>query len=267
MKISSLPYCAVRFMDVDCMRKWFTFASDIGLEGVELMYGWPLDWYVLHQVKKLLSEYPLNVSMIVTHNNFCRFTPAEQQEECRILDGYMALAEEFGTNIVRVLAGTWNRIWKETSSRKAVDAVVTTASQCLRRAEEKNMMLVMENHPGMGVDRDILQAIFEKIDSPNFGWNFDMENAYRREGQTGFDFLNEASLLKRLRYVHSKDFIEMPYGWMPVALGGGGLDVKGMFKKIKDSGYQGWLSFEYGGEDWGEIKRSADYIRETWPSI
>lgn len=254
-------------MNVDSVRKWFEFASEIGLEGVEIMYGWPLDWYVIHQVRQLLPRYTLKVSMIVTHNNLCRFTSSERQEECNIINGYIALAEDFNTNIIRVLAGPWDRTWPEISRKKAVNAVVATVNECLTYASKKNMTLVMENHPGMGVDKDIIQEIFEKIDSPNFGWNFDMENAYRREAQTAFDFLNEKSILRKLAYVHAKNYLESSDGWLPAAVSDGVLDVKSMLKKIKDSGYNGWLSFEYSGKNWDEVKRSADFIRETWPNL
>jgi hypothetical protein len=90
-------------------------------------------------------------------------------------------------------------------------------------------LFVLENHPGFGVSHEVVAAIFRRISSSHFGWNFDMENAYRIPGQTAFDFLNDEALLRRLMYVHAKNFAESADGWIcDVALDEGVNDVRKM---------------------------------------
>jgi len=265
MKISALPYMIADYNDLESACKWYELAPEIGLDGVELMYGYPVPWHLIYRTFEYLQKKKLPVSIVVAHNEFYRLTPQEQKQEVEVIAGYIDLARYFQTNLVRVIVGYWwNETRKETSPKKALAAIIETIKRCLSYAEEKEVILALENHPGTGVSKVILQEIFEHIDSPYLGWNLDTENAYRIDNQTAFDFLEEESIIRRLVHVHLKNFQPDQDGWLPTSLEKGILDVKKMLKIIQSHGYDGWLSLEYAGEKVEDLRDSVSFVRKVW---
>ena len=87
-----------------------------------------------------------------------------------------------------------------------------------------------------------------------------MENAYRVGGQTAFDFLKDETILRRLAYVHAKNFGETPEGWnSTIALDEGVNDIHLMLAVIKAHGYDGWISIEFSGTTRDKLKRSVKF--------
>jgi sugar phosphate isomerase/epimerase len=206
--------------------------------------------------------------MIVTHCDPARFSDDLRKAEARELVSYVDLAADFGCRFVRVIAGQFDPTWREISVAKAVDAVAQTFELVLPHAEKAGIVLALENHPGFGVSRDVVGRIFQKIPSTVLGWNFDMENAYRVGGQTAFDFLKDETILRRLAYVHAKNFGETPEGWnSDVALDEGVNDIHLMLAVIKAHGYDGWISIEFSGTTRDKLKRSVKFLRESWPLL
>jgi sugar phosphate isomerase/epimerase len=268
MKLSSLPFVIVNFEQEGSFSNWFDYAEQIGLDGVELMYPWPVSWHVIHRTHKRLARRKLQVSMITTHCEPARFSDELRKVEAQKLMGYIDLATDLCCRLVRVVAGYFDPTRRETSVAKAIDAVVHTFDLVLPYAEKARMCLALENHPGFGVSREVISRILQRIPSPHFGWNFDMENAYRLPGQTSFDFLNDETVLCRLAYVHAKNFAESRDGWISdVALDEGANDVRAMLAKVKASGYDDWISIEFGGTTREKLRRSAKFLRERWKSL
>lgn len=50
---------------------------------------------------------------------------------------------------------------------------------------------------------------------------------------------------QRIRYVHLKDYVPEPFGFVP--LGEGRLDIGSIVKTLRESGYDGWLTVEADG--------------------
>ena len=268
MKLSSLPFGVVQFEDEASVSMWFDYAEEIGLDGVELMYPWPVSWHVIHRTHERLAGRGLEVSMVTTHCDPALFADDLRKAEARKLMGYVDLASDFSSRFVRVVAGSFDPTRREISVGKAIDAVVQTFEGVLPHAEKAGVTLALENHPGFGVSREVVAAILQRLPSPSFGWNFDMENAYRVAGQTAFDFLNDETILRRLVHVHAKNFGESPDGWISdVALDEGVNDVRAMLAKVKAGGYDDWISIEFGGKTQEKLRRSARFLRDTWDSL
>jgi len=268
MKLSSLPFGFVSFEKEESFSAWFDYAEQIGLDGVELMYPWPVSWHVIHRTQKRLSAHKLEVSMITTHCDPSQFSEDLRRAEAQKLVGYVDLATEFHSRFVRVIAGSFNPTSREISLAKAINAVVGTFQLVLPYAEKAGVVLALENHPGFGASREVIAAILERIPSASLGWNFDMENAYRIPGQTAFDFLNDQRILRRLVHLHAKNYAESPEGWVSdVALDEGVNDVRAMLAKVKASGYRDWISIEFGGTTREKLRRSAKFLRATWESL
>jgi len=268
MKMSSLPFGTVRFDDEESFAPWFDDAEAMGLDGVELIYSWPVSWHLIHRTHKRLAAHHLEVSMVTSSRDTAKFTDDLRRAEADSLIGYVDLATDFGSRYVRVLAGMFDRTWREVSVSRAIDAVVQTFEMVLPHAEKAGVVLALENHPGFGVALDVVSAVLERLPSPHFGWNFDMENAYRLPDQTAFDFLDDPTILGRLVHVHAKNFGNSPAGWISdVALDEGGNDVRAMLARVKASGYDDWVSIEFGGSTPDKVKRSARWLRDTWERL
>lgn len=268
MKLSALPYTTVNYEEESSFLAWFDYAAEIGLDGVEVMYYWPMNWHVLYRTRKRIGERKLAVSMVTTHCNPALYTDDLRKAEVKKLEGYVDLAADCGCRHVRVIGGRHDPTWCEVSTAKALDAVVKTFEMALPHAEKSGVIFALENHPGFGVTLDVVRAILQRLPSRNFGWNFDMENAYRVAGQTAFDFLNDPAVLSRLTHVHAKNFLEAPDGWnTDVALDEGMNDVRAMVAAIKAHGYDDWISIEFGGKTRDKVRRSAEFLRQTWREV
>jgi sugar phosphate isomerase/epimerase len=67
---------------------------------------------------------------------------------------------------------------------------------------------------------------------------------------------------------HAKNFKESPDGWISdVALDEGVNDVRAMLAKVKASGYDDWISLEFGGPTREKVRRSAKFVRTAWASL
>ena len=265
MKFSCLPYLMVNFSDEDAVRNWCQVAQRAGLDGIELMYRFPIHWHIVHRTEKLMKKHHLQPSIITIHNCFMRQTSEEQKAELNIVTSFLELASALGAGMVRVIMGWWTPPIREISRASALAAAITTIKMCLEPAARLKVVMALENHPGMGVSREMIHDVFSAVKSPFLGWNFDMENPYRIPGQDAFSFLNDPVIARRLCYVHAKNFKNTPKGWdQDIALDQGDLDVVSMLAAVKRLGHDDWLSFEYASKDAKHIMRSARYLRKAW---
>jgi len=258
----------VRYDEEASFSDWFGYAERIGLDGVELLYPAPPTWHLVHRTHRRLAEHQLEVSMVTTDCEPVQFVDELRDAEVLKLTAFVDLAADFGSRFVRVTAGSFNPEMRETSVTKALDAAARTFERVLAHAEKAGVTLALESHPGFSVSREVVSGLFERMPSPCFGWNFDMENAYRLRGQTAFDFLNDDAIRRRLVHVHAKNFGESPDGWVSdVALDEGVNDVSAMLAEVKATGFDDWISIEFAGTTREKLARSAAFLRETWESL
>jgi len=251
-------------------KEWFEFAPKAGLDGTELIpMGWLLDWWKLKKMKNHLKDVKLEVSMVSIGNNFC-VEGAQRKDEIEKMEAYAALAYEFGSRLVRVMAGRWNRDAMLVSRAKAIRLISETFKECLDRIEKYNVILALENHPGdAGLFLDVFLEILQNVSHPNLGVNFDTGNA-RRANQNPMDFLSEKEITDRIVCVHVKDFKKTPDGWVvtdPVE--GDVVDHKEIFSDLKKKGYNGWISWEHAyakpsRENLDEVARVIPYLKRLW---
>jgi sugar phosphate isomerase/epimerase len=250
--------------------EWIAFAPTVGLDGIEIIpRGWPLDWWDLHRAKTALSRVDLEVSMLSVSNNFC-VEGEERQEQIDRMEAYAALARDFGSKLVRVMDGRWDRDAMLVSRRKAIRLVVETFKECLERIDKYDVNLAWENHPGnAGLFLDFFLEVLERVQHPRLGVNFDTGNA-ARAGQHPDDFLTKEELTSRIVHVHVKDFKETPDGWIVKnPIDGDVMDHRAIFRMLKRSGYDRWLSWEhaYGRpsrDDLDLVARVIPYIKNLW---
>jgi sugar phosphate isomerase/epimerase len=250
--------------------RWIEFAPGAGLDGIELVPGgWPLDWWKLRKIKGAIDRGPLEVSMVIIGNNFC-VEGALRKEEIDRMEAYVALAQEFGSGLVRVMDGAWDRDAMLVSRSRAVRLVTDTFKECLDRIEKYEVSLALENHPGRaGLFLDFFLEVLRRVRHPKLGVNFDTGNA-ARGNQSPADFLKEREILDRVVHLHVKDFKKTPDGWAVVSpMDGEVVDHSGVFGALKRNGYDGWISWEHAyGEpsmdDLDLVGRVIPYLKKLW---
>jgi len=268
MKLSALPYKKARYTEEVSFLSWFNIAKKIGLDGVELFYPWPMEWHIVDLTKKTLDDLGLAVSAITTDGpDLFQANDNVRKQTIEVFKGYCHLTQFFNSKLLNVYASWWNPSLREFTQSRAVDVVANAVRPILKIAEEFDVTLVLENHPGMVLEKEILLEILERVNSPRFLWNFDSENAYRVDGQDAYTFLKEPRILKHMAYSHIKNFKTTAEGWQPCSLEKGDLDIKSILKVIKDSGYDGWFSIESGAWDFEQVEASAKFMRRVWADI
>ncbi|HJN66004.1 MAG: sugar phosphate isomerase/epimerase family protein [Pirellulaceae bacterium] len=141
--------------------------------------------------------------------------------------------------------------------------------QCLAWAKDYGVTINVETHGPYTNDGDFLERLFNELDSPNLGFNFDTGNTFIA-GNDPLEYLKR--FRQRLSHVHIKDVSE---GLADTARGeetgiacsqvpiGGGVNAKNIEKCIeylRETNWDGVLSIECHGSD-ENIEKSIQFLR------
>ncbi|MUK87384.1 TIM barrel protein [Ornithinibacillus sp. L9] len=233
------------------------FASDTGLEGVELLdIYWKDKEQELELVKDALEKNNVEVSAYDVTNNFVSEDPKQRALAVdKVIDG-IKVAKELGTNIVRVFCGD---LHGDLTYEDGQGWIVSGLKSCAKVAEEAEVYLAIENHGLLAGRSEQVEEIIHQVDSPFVRSTFDTGNflLVHQDPKQSFDRLKE-----KIVHVHFKDFrMKEPsedvngfrsikgkelIGTIP---GDGQVDLDYIVNGLKEIGYHGWLSIEYEGLD------------------
>lgn len=159
------------------------------------------------------------------------------------------------------------------TSQKAGDAPRPEVYGRLRRlgdlAAAKNIVVVIETHPDLGMNGSTALATMQGVDHPNIRINFDPANIYYYNENV--DAVTELTkILPYVAAVHLKDsaggFQEHNFP----AIGDGAADWKTIFKLLNDRGMYGPFTLEMEGiagetltfeQTYARIERSLEFLR------
>ena len=241
----------------ECM----VFCAREGVEAVDMMVYY-LDDPVGQAagIKARLKELGLELAGYGVGNNLCVEGEAERATQVQmILDGIDAAAAYGATNM-RVFGG---HPPKGQELKKSMDLAVQGLKQVTDLAEERGVVLGLENHgwcPGTsGETLEIIERVGSRmvkplIDTGNFlGADQDILEGVRE-------------LAKECIHVHVKDYLVVPHSEagkagvhgsrtgktqfrMPRSVGEGSVDFKAVFGVLKEAGFAGSLSIEHESPD------------------
>jgi len=219
---------------------------------------------VVDRIKTELAQFDHSVSMLTVHNKYLRITHQDQRDEVDRLRMCMDVAEKFGTNRLNTYLGDTPADLEGVSREDAVKACIDTIWQCVEVVQERGFYLLLENHPGLSADDKGYAAVLSGVDSPHLGANLDCKNT-RKAGQDPTEFLEREEIICRLMCLHVDNYLDTPEGWnRSVSVDEGDVNIAAVLRKIKQYGYDGWLSIEYGGLGIKKVGRSAAFIRQVW---
>ncbi|MCW4020489.1 MAG: sugar phosphate isomerase/epimerase [Candidatus Bathyarchaeota archaeon] len=210
-------------------------AYRLGLDGVELtLYYLPSkDPSYFRKLKRLALARGLSISGAGIKTDFCRLEVSEMERTVETVEEGLNMACGLGAPCLRVFGG---RVPEGHTLAEATRWAIEGLKSCVGYAEEKGVVMALENHGGITARADNVIKIVEEVDSPWFGINLDLGNYH----ESTYDEI--AMTVPYAVHTHAK----------VSASGGRKLD----YRKIKDllyaGGYNGFLSIEY--EERGDAK-------------
>jgi sugar phosphate isomerase/epimerase len=283
LKLAAFPKC---YMDELCVHRtlsvfdWITMARDelkpLGVTGLEMYTGFLTDDSpeYLAEVRGAVETAGFVMPMLCASPDFTSPDPEHRRAEVEKEKRMIAMSAALGGKTCRVLSGQRR---PEVSREQGVRWVVECITELLPSAEEKGIVLTMENHfkdnywqyPEFAQHMDIFVEIVEKMDSPWFGVNYDPSNTL---------IANEdpLELLERVKHrvvtMHASDrrpkpgvtigpegitdYTQLIHG----EIGTGMNDFDAMFRILRSVGFDGWVSIEDGVNGMEELKRSAQFL-------
>ena len=266
--------------------QWIELAVNLDIDGLEWYAGflemenesnWP---HFRTQVEDYGKVIPMmSCSPDFTHPNKS-FRDKEIVKQKRWIDMTYAL----GGSYCRVLSGQRR---PELTIDEGVKLAADCINECLPYAQERNIILIIENHykddfwtyPEFAQKMDVFCQLVDSIHHPFFGVNYDPSNTYLA-GEDPIELLKRVS--NRVVTMHASDrylkegTIEDLRNEEGGAAGyakrlshgeiGKGLnDYDAIFTELKRVGFDSWISIEDGVDGMDQLERSVNFLRKKIP--
>ena len=262
MKLSLIPLNFIRQWRDGTMTldDWIEMAVDLGLDGTEIYEPWVhnLDAAGVAKLAADIHGAGLEASMFTSESDFSN--PDKRAESLAHARFSVDNALIFGAGIVRLTAAshtTADREWVANSDKAfIIQSCAHGLKASLDYAEEKGVMMALEDHPLIGTNVEDFMKVLELVDDDRLKVNLDTANVHRDTT------VQLAELVKdRVVHFHVSELLEGKHG---IVVGKGDVDVKGVFSVIKGNGYDGWVSIEALAGDKEDLKFSVAYVRDAW---
>lgn len=235
-----------------------------GVKNVELLFCFWNEQNRIEDAVLLLKNLGMKVGAYSVGNDFVQQDEALRKIEVEKVKLGVDIACRLNTKLLRVFSGNAkDGIEYETARKWIVDSFKEAAAY----AEEKGVVMVLENHGLFAGKSSQVKELIEEVNSISLRANADVGN---------FILVNENPLeaVKTLKeyvsFVHFKDFkqvSEKEHGYKAVdgseyqgtVLGNGQIPMKEIVDFLYKNGYEGYLSIEYEG--------IGDPVEETIESI
>ncbi len=243
-------------------------SADLGVEGVDILHRQmdSEDIPYLQKLKRHAFVNGIDLIALSIHQDFVDPDPAFRAQQIKHTIKCIHQAHEMGIPCIRLNSGRWNTIASFDDLMAArgqepilpgyqesdgFDWCIASIEACLKEAEEKGVILALENHWGLTRTPEGLLRILNAIDSPWLGALMDTGN-----------FLEEpypklAQIAPRAVFVQAKTYF------------GGGewytldLDYARIARMLKEVGFGGYVSLEFEGKAPAEegVRKSVEWLR------
>jgi sugar phosphate isomerase/epimerase len=283
------------FMDDLCVhgtmtiRQWIDLGATLNIDGLEFYTGFlelkqPAAWT---DSQKMAADAGLNIPMLCASPDFTHPNAAFRRQQIDLQKSWIDMCVALGGQYCRVLSGQRRpELSREDGLRYAADSI----DACLPHAAERGITLILENHykdnywkyPEFAQKMDVFCDLVGRIDSPNFGVNYDPSNTIL----AGEDPLE---LLRRVKHrvvtMHASDRYlkegtiedlrreEDSVGYARRlshgVIGRGMNDYDAIFRELAAVGFDSWISIEDGVNGIDELHESVRFLRakiaQHWP--
>ena len=270
MQLSCLPVSLYDdiFTGKSSVADWIQFGAKLGLDAVDFSIKFfpKRDTATLNHTIAALERFNVQSCMLACYSDFTHPDPTQRQQELTQLKADISLAKTLGAKFVRVTAGqnhpgverTVGVKWVIDGFRRALDA-----------AESSGITLAYENHTkgapwdywDFSQPTEIFLEILNALSDTPLGVCFDTANPL---------VLNEDVLalldevIERVVVLHIFDMREAGK-FEAVRVGTGASPIPEVFSRMRQAGYDGWLSIEEASRSGKQgFEQSIAYVQNTW---
>jgi sugar phosphate isomerase/epimerase len=283
------------FLDQLCIdgsmsiRDWIELAATLDIDGLEFYTGFlelrePSSWSAARQTAK---DHGLSIPMLCASPDFTHPDAAFRAEQINLQRHWIDMCAELGGQYCRVLSGQRR---PDVSRADGLAFAADSISACLPYAAEQGVTLVLENHykdnywtyPEFAQRMDLFVELVNRIDSPDFGVNYDPSNAILA-GDDPLELLRQ--LKHRVVTMHASDRYlaegtlddlrreEDSVGYAQRlrhgVIGRGLNDYDAIFSQLVSADFDGWISIEDGVDGMDQLQESVSFLRrkmaQHWP--
>jgi sugar phosphate isomerase/epimerase len=274
------------------LSEWINLASVLRVEGLEWYAGFlemedRKQWAVF---RKMVENNGQLIPMLCCSPDFTHPDRQFRRQEIAKQKYWIAMAGALGATYCRVLSGQKR---PGLSEGQGLDFAADCILECLDTAAEQGVVLILENHykddfwefPEFAQKMDVFCQLVDRLQHPNFGVNYDPSNTYLA-GEDPLELLDRVahrvvSMHASDRYLtHGtlEDLRSEESGTQGYAerlrhgeIGKGLNDYDAIFSRLKNEGFNGWISIEDGVEGIDQLERSVDFLRtkiaKYWPDF
>jgi sugar phosphate isomerase/epimerase len=292
-RLAAFPKAYMDPMVVDgsmTIRDWVELASTLDIDGLEFYCGFLelKDRQAWSQSRKLVEDKGLEIPMLCCSPDFTHPDARFRQQQIDLEKGWIDMTVELGGEYCRVLSGQRRpEISREDGLRFAAESI----EACIPHAAACGVTLILENHykdnywqyPEFAQKIDVFCDLVERIQSPDFGVNYDPSNTFLA-GEDPLELL--ARVKHRVVTMHASDRYlaegtiedlrqeEDSVGYAKRLrhgeIGQGMNDYDAIFGTLAGVGFDGWISIEDGVDGIDQLQRSAKFLRQKiaqyWPT-
>ncbi len=260
------------------LEKQLELTRSLGLKDMELsIAGYDKDFLQekpsdedLATVKKLFSEYGINLEYACTGNDFTNADPAKNLEALAKVKRVIDTASRLGIRQLRIFAG-FNS--DSVMYGERFDQMIACLKEAGAFAKARQVILAIETHGGVtatGIGDsllhfnspttrvDMLKEILSALPADSVNLNYDPANLAAAGSTDPIGFY--AQFKSRITYLHLKDFRDVQGGVAPAACGEGRLNWKKLMSAISDFNGAALIEYELPGDVADGMKRSIEFI-------
>ena len=270
MQLSCLPVSLYNdiFSGHISVADWIRFGAELGLDAVDFSIKFfpNRDTETIKQTCAALEKHNIIPGMIACYADFTHPDPSQRSQELTDLKADIALAKALGAKFIRVTAGQNH---PGTERAAGVQWVTDGFRHAINAAEQHGITLAYENHTkgapwdywDFSQPTEIFLEILDALSDTPLGVCFDTANPL----VLGEDVLTLLeAVIHRIVVVHIFDLREVGV-FEPVRVGTGASPIPQIFSRIRQSGYDGWLSIEEASRTGAAgFEQAIAYVRNTW---
>jgi sugar phosphate isomerase/epimerase len=284
VKISALPRCWINEISegqIDLF-DWIEMSSKLDCDGLEMYFRFfkSHSSKYLEKIKKKVESLGMSIPTICYSPDFIQYEQEDRKKEIDKQIEMIKITAELGGKYCRTLSGQGR---PGISVEDGIKWVVDSIERCLQAAQENNICIVIENHYKDGYwlykefaqKKEVFLAIVNKIDSANFGVQYDPSNAVVA-GDDPLDILDH--VIAKVRTMHASDryladgatiedmrqedgTLGYPEYLIHGIIGQGLNDYDAIFSRLYRAKFDGWVSIEDGMNGFEEMKQSIDFLK------
>lgn len=236
-----------------------------GVNAVELLDCFFEDEVHIEKIKKYLDEIKMPVSSYSIGNDFVQ-DEKKRQEQIEYVKRGIDAAVFLGAKILRVFSGSAS---DDISYEEGMKYIIDCFKACAEYAEEKGVVMALENHGVFAGKSSQVKDIIEAVGSPALRANTDTGN-FLLVCESPADAVR--NLADYIAFVHFKDFARVDENghysavdgtqYRGMVIGQGEVPLEDITNYLYSSGYKGYLSIEFEG-DGDAVEGTIESIKYT----